>query len=68
MSISIYVNGIKYHLTKEITIQQLLTFLNINVSSVIIEYNKVIIRRKFWSHFLVQEEGKLEIVTIVGGG
>jgi thiamine biosynthesis protein ThiS len=63
----LFINGIKYKSTP-ITVQQLLIFLKCNKNAIAIEYNKTLLRQKYWENIILQHNDSLEIVTIVGGG
>jgi sulfur carrier protein len=50
------------------TVRQLLLQLNLAEQLVVIEYNGDILHRQHWATTVLQNEDRLEIVTVVGGG
>jgi thiamine biosynthesis protein ThiS len=63
-----FVNGQKYVTESDITISELMTYLNYNISLLVLEYNSLICNKKYWSNIFITNNDKFEIVTIVGGG
>ncbi len=46
----------------------LLNYFNYNSSLLVLEYNNFVCNKKNWDKILINENDKIEIVTIVGGG
>lgn len=65
---SFFLNGQKYLITYSITISDLIDYLGYNKSLLVIEYNQFICNKTEWNNIFIQENDKIEIVTIVGGG
>jgi sulfur carrier protein len=63
----LFINGVKYKSTP-ITVLQLLIFLKCNRNAIAIEYNKTLLRQEYWENIVLENNDRLEIVTIVGGG
>ena len=63
-----FVNGEKYYIEDEITLLQLITYLNFNISLLVLVYNNSICNKKNWNKVYIKDNDKIEIVTIVGGG
>jgi sulfur carrier protein len=63
-----FLNGEKYYIEDEITLLQLLTYFNYNISLLVLEYNNSICNKKNWDKVYITNNDKIEIVTIVGGG
>ena len=63
-----FLNGDKYYIEAEVTLLQLLTYFNYNTSLLVLEYNNSICNKKNWNKFYINDNDKIEIVTIVGGG
>ena len=63
-----FLNGQKYCTNYAITIEDLISYFNYNKFLLVLEYNNFICNKKNWSEIIVQENDKIEIVTIVGGG
>jgi len=61
-------NGQKYCTNHNLTLFELVQYLNYNTSLLVLEYNNLICNKKNWNNILIQNNDKIEIVTIVGGG
>jgi sulfur carrier protein len=61
-------NGEKYHIESTITLLDLINYFDYNTSLLVIEYNNSICNKKNWNKISIDENDKIEIVTIVGGG
>jgi thiamine biosynthesis protein ThiS len=66
--ITFFLNGQKYYVTKSINLLDLLNYFNYNSSLLVLEYNNFVCNKKNWDKILINENDKIEIVTIVGGG
>ena len=64
----VLINGEPFNCSSFMSIRDILTYLNIDLHKVIIEYNKSIINYLDFDQILMQEGDVLEIITIVGGG
>ena len=63
-----FLNGQKYFTEHDLTIFELINYFNYNTSLLVLEYNNLICTKKNWDKILIQNNDKIEIVTIVGGG
>lgn len=63
-----FVNGRKFYTEQNITISQLIKYFNYNTSLLVLEHNNLICNYKNWDTIFIQNNDKIEIVTIVGGG
>jgi thiamine biosynthesis protein ThiS len=63
-----FLNGEKYYIEDEITLLQVITYFNYNISLLVLEYNNSICNKKNWDKVYITNNDKIEIVTIVGGG
>lgn len=63
-----FVNGRKFCTEQNITISQLIKYFNYNTSLLVLEHNNLICNYKNWDTIFIQNNDKIEIVTIVGGG
>ena len=61
-------NGQKYITTYNATISDLIYYFGYNQSLLVVEYNQFICNQTEWNKIFIQENDKIEIVTIVGGG
>jgi len=66
--ITFFLNGQQYYSNNAISLSDLLNYFNYNSSLLVLEYNDFVCNRKNWDQILIQENDKIEIVTIVGGG
>lgn len=63
-----FLNGEKYSIKDKITLLELIKYFNYNTSLLVLEYNNSICNLKNWNKIYIQDNDKIEIVTIVGGG
>jgi len=61
-------NGEKYYIKNKITLLELINYFNYNTSLLVLEYNNSICNKKNWNKIYINNNDKIEIVTIVGGG
>lgn len=63
-----FLNGDKYYIKDQITLFELINYFNYNTSLLVLEYNNSICHKKNWNNIYINDNDKIEIVTIVGGG
>ena len=63
-----FLNGQEYTIKDEINISDLIKYFNYNDSLLVLEYNNSICNKINWQHTYIENNDKIEIVTIVGGG
>ena len=63
-----FLNVEKYHIEDTITLLDLINYFDYNTSLLVLEYNNFICPKKNWHNVFLQNEDKIELVTIVGGG
>ncbi len=61
-------NGQKYFTEYNLNLSELIEYFNYNSSLLVLEYNNLICDKKNWNNIFIQNNDKIEIVTIVGGG
>jgi len=61
-------NGQKFSIKDDLTILDVTKYFNYNTSLLVLEYNNLVFHKKNWSKTFIQNNDKIEIVTIVGGG
>jgi sulfur carrier protein len=66
--LTLEINGQPFNCLNSMSLQDIMIYLNIDVRQVLVEYNNEILDHQDLSHTLVQQNDKLEIITIVGGG
>ncbi|OPJ55190.1 sulfur carrier protein ThiS [Alkalithermobacter paradoxus] len=62
------INGKKLNICDEITIDQLLKNLNLNIDTVVVEINLEIVDKDDYKSKYVNNNDRVEIVNFVGGG
>ena len=67
-SLELQVNGETRTCVEETNLPNLLVQLGYNPRLVAVEYNGEILHRQYWENTKIQQNDRLEIVTIVGGG
>ena len=65
---SFFLNGQKYFTENDLTLFKLVKYFNYNTSLLVIEYNHLICNKIYWNNIFINENDKVEIITIVGGG
>jgi len=63
-----FFNGQKYSTNHDLTILELVQYFDYNTSLLVLEYNNLICSKKNWNNIFINNNDKIEIVTIVGGG
>ena len=66
--ITLQVNGDNRTCEPNLTMIELLEYLELNPRLVAVEYNGEILHRQLWGNTIIQNSDRLEVVTIVGGG
>lgn len=66
--IRFFFNGKKYFTTTWVNLNDLLIYFNYSSSIFVVEYNHFICDKRNWKKITIQENDRIEIITIVGGG
>ena len=61
-------NGQLYYTEQSLTLFDLIQYFNYNFSLFVLEHNNLISNQKDWKNTFLQNQDKIEVVTIVGGG
>ena len=61
-------NGQSYYTKKTINLFDLINYFNYKDSLLVLEHNNLICNKKNWKEIFINDQDKIEIVTIVGGG
>ena len=64
----VYVNGEPREFNHQLTLDGLVTELDLPPARIAIELNRVVVRRKDWGATTLNDEDRIEIVHFVGGG
>jgi sulfur carrier protein len=63
-----FLNGQKFCTKNDLTLLDITKYFNYNTFLLVLEYNNLIFDKKNWDKTFIQNNDKIEIVTIVGGG
>jgi len=63
-----FLNGHEYVTNAKLTLLEMVNYFNYNTSLLVLEYNSLICNKKDWDKIYINNNDKIEIVTIVGGG
>ena len=63
-----FLNGHEYIANSKLTLLEMVNYFNYNTSLLVLEYNSLICNKKDWNKIYINNNDKIEIVTIVGGG
>jgi sulfur carrier protein len=63
-----FLNGQKFCTDYDLTILDLTKYFSYHTSLLVLEYNNLICNKKNWNQIIIQNNDKIEIITIVGGG
>ena len=63
-----YLNGEKFFSKDTLNLSNIITYFNYNSSLLVLEYNNFICPKEKWDTIFINDNDKIEIVTIVGGG
>jgi sulfur carrier protein len=63
-----FLNGQEYSSKDKFTLLDLLHYFNYNLTTLVLERNNFICSKQNWNNILVENDDRIEIVTIVGGG
>lgn len=66
--ITVFVNGEPFNCKQTMCLQDLLLYLNFNLSAIVVEYNKEIISMSRFCNIFLRMNDLVEVITIVGGG
>jgi len=64
----VFVNGQTFNCLKFMSIKDLLLYLNYDLNTIIVEYNKVIMNSSEFEDLILKINDSIEVITIVGGG
>jgi sulfur carrier protein len=63
-----FLNGEEYCIDKSINLYDLINYFNYNSALLVLEYNNYICSKNNWNKIFIENQDKIEIITIVGGG
>lgn len=66
--ILIHINGEPLNCLPSLSLEDLLIYLDFNLSSILVEYNKSIIQITAFNRIMIKPGDRIEVLTIVGGG
>lgn len=65
---TVFINGEVFNFLKSMSLYDILVYLNFDVSRVVVEYNSKIVLNRQFNSLWIEDNDRLEVVTIVGGG
>ena len=63
-----FLNGEEFFSDKSLKLVDIIDYFNYNSSLLVLEYNNFICPKEKWNKIFINDNDKIEIVTIVGGG
>nr|YP_009496568.1 thiamine biosynthesis protein S [Actinocyclus subtilis]AWT39281.1 thiamine biosynthesis protein S [Actinocyclus subtilis] len=63
-----FLNGQEYNTEGNFTLLELLHYFNYDFNLLVIEHNYLIRKKQNWGQIFINNNDRIEIVTIVGGG
>ena len=64
----VFVNGEERDFSGVISLEELITMLNLPVARIAVELNRDVVRRSDWGSTMLNDGDRIEIVHFVGGG
>ena len=61
-------NGQRYYIELDINLFDLINYFNYNDYLLVLEHNNLVQHKENWKNIFINDQDKIEIVTIVGGG
>nr|YP_009400012.1 thiamin biosynthesis protein S [Tolypiocladia glomerulata]ARW69831.1 thiamin biosynthesis protein S [Tolypiocladia glomerulata] len=65
---TIFVNGDPFNCDCSMSLCDILNYLDIDIESVIVEYNNSIFNKDNFSHLYFKNNDEIQVISIVGGG
>nr|YP_009395880.1 thiamin biosynthesis protein S [Herposiphonia versicolor]ARW64860.1 thiamin biosynthesis protein S [Herposiphonia versicolor] len=65
---TIFINGDPFNCHDSMSLSDVLKYLSIDVSGIIIEYNQDIVDKSEFDHVYFKSYDSIEVISIVGGG
>ena len=66
--ITFFFNGEEYYITQQVSLSKLIEYFAYQSTLFVVEYNNFICNKNKWNEILIQNNDRIEIITIVGGG
>jgi sulfur carrier protein len=63
-----FFNGEEYYITQQVSLSKLIKYFAYQSTLFVVEYNNFICNKNKWNDILIQNNDRIEIITIVGGG
>lgn len=61
-------NGESYYTHDDITLLNLIEYFTFDNKLLVLEYNNLVCKKQNWDKIFINDQDKIEVVTIVGGG
>lgn len=66
--VTFFFNGEEYYITQTISLTELIEYFAYKSTVFVVEHNNFICNKNKWDEIKIQENDRIEIITIVGGG
>jgi sulfur carrier protein len=63
-----FLNGQKFCTDHDLTLSDLTKYFSYNTALLVLEHNNLICNKKNWHDISIENNDRIEVVTIVGGG
>lgn len=64
----ILVNGCPYQCADSMSAYDLIIYLGFNIKLILIDYNGCILQKEQWDQVFLENNDRIEIITLAGGG
>lgn len=65
---TVFINGQAFNCSNEMSLKDLLLYLDFNLNLIAVEYNKQVLTNDSFHQIFLSPRDQIEIITIVGGG
>lgn len=64
----VVLNGVVTNVDQEMNLWEFLLSKELNLETIIVEHNEVIVKKQEWKTMILQDKDRLEVLKFVGGG
>ncbi|SFM32400.1 sulfur carrier protein ThiS [Pelosinus propionicus] len=64
----VVLNGVVTDVDQEMNLWEFLLSKELNLETIIVEHNEVIVKKQEWKTMILQDKDRLEVLKFVGGG
>ncbi|MBP2659999.1 MAG: thiamine biosynthesis protein ThiS [Firmicutes bacterium] len=66
--VEVVLNGTVANVDKEMNLWEFLLSKELDLETIIVEHNEVIVKKQEWKTIILQDQDRLEVLKFVGGG